>query len=46
MFNLPEPYHYINECLQELILKPVFQKVGLIEERRKTPEYEGNVKEI
>ena len=44
--TLPEPYRSINECLMELIIKPVFNKITQIEERRKTPEYEGNVKEV
>ena len=27
-------------------MKPVFQQVSVIEERKKTAEYEGNVKEV
>lgn len=44
--HLPQPYRFINECLTEQILLPVFDKITKIEERKKTPEYEGNVKEV
>lgn len=43
---LPQPYRFINKCLDQLIMKPVFNKITVIEERRKTPEYEGNIKEV
>ena len=29
-----------------MILKPVFNQITLIEEKKKTPEYEGNIKEV
>lgn len=44
--TLPQPYRFINKCLDQLILKPVFNQVTAIEEMRKTSEYEGNVKEV
>jgi hypothetical protein len=43
--QLPQPYRFINKCLQKMILAPVFNKITAIEEIRKTSEYEGNVKE-
>lgn len=44
--ELPQPYRFINKCLDQLILKPVFNQITIIEERKKTAEYEGNVKEV
>ena len=44
--KLPQPYRFLNECLDDLIMKPVFNEITSIEERKKTPEYEGNIKEI
>ena len=44
--KLPQPYRFLNECLQDLIMKPVFEQITTIEERKKTPEYEGNIKEV
>jgi hypothetical protein len=44
--QLPQPYRFINECLDNLIIKPVFNRITVIEEMRKTPEYEGNIKEV
>ena len=29
-----------------MIMRPVFNKITQIEERRKTSEYEGNIKEV
>ena len=29
-----------------MVLKPVFNQITLIEEKKKTPEYEGNIKEV
>lgn len=43
---LPQPYRFINKCLDALIMKPVFNSITNIEERKKTPEYEGNIKEV
>ena len=43
---LPQPYRFINKCLDALIMKPVFNTITNIEERKKTPEYEGNIKEV
>ena len=43
--ELPQPYKFINSCLQEMILKPVSQKITTIEDRKKTTEYEGFIKE-
>lgn len=44
--KLPQPYRFINKCLDQLILKPVFNQITIIEQRKKTPEYEGNLKEV
>ena len=43
--ELPQPYRFINKCLTEMILKPVDQAISKIEERKKTTEYEGFIKE-
>ena len=43
--ELPQPFKFINNCLQELILKPVSNKIAEIEERKTTSEYEGFIKE-
>ena len=43
--ELPQPYRFINKCLQDLILKPVSEAITKIEERKKTSEYEGFIKE-
>ena len=43
--ELPQPYRFVNKCLTELILKPVNQAITKIEERKKTTEYEGFIKE-
>jgi len=43
--ELPQPYRFINKCLQDLILNPVSEAITQIEERKKTTEYEGFVKE-
>ena len=32
--------------MDQLIMKPVFNQITVIEQRKKTPEYEGNLKEI
>ena len=31
---LPQPYRFINECLDEMVLKPVGERIKRIEERR------------
>ena len=43
--ELPQPYRFINKCLQDMILNPVSEAITKIEERKKTTEYEGFVKE-
>lgn len=43
--ELPQPYRFINKCLDDLILKPVSEAITKIEERKKTSEYEGFIKE-
>ena len=43
--ELPQPYRFINKCLTDMILKPVDQAITVIEERKKTTEYEGFIKE-
>jgi len=44
--QLPQPFRFINKCLDNLILHPVFEKIVLIEEKKKTPEYEGFLKDV
>ena len=44
--ELPQPYRFINNCLDQMILKPVFNQITIIERKKKTPEYEGNLKEV
>ena len=46
MDPLPQPYRFLHKCLDKLIMKPVYNQITIIEERRKTPEYEGNIKEV
>ena len=43
---LPQPYRFINKCMDQLIMKPVFNQITVIEQRKRTPEYEGNLKEV
>lgn len=43
--ELPQPFRFINNCLQELVLKPVSNEITKIEERKQTSEYEGFIKE-
>ena len=43
--ELPQPYRFINKCLQDMILNPVSEAITKIEERKKTTEYEGFIKE-
>ena len=43
--ELPQPYRFINKCLVDKILNPVSEAITKIEERKKTSEYEGFVKE-
>lgn len=43
--ELPQPYRFINKCLSDMILKPVAEKITEIEERKKTTEYEGFIRE-
>eukprot|EP00347_Sterkiella_histriomuscorum_P023831 403333237 len=44
--QLPQPFKFINTCLDLMILKPVFNKITQIEEHKKTPEYEGFLREV
>jgi hypothetical protein len=44
--QLPQPYRFINSCLDLLVLRPVFNQITLIEEKKKTTEYEGFLKEL
>lgn len=44
--QLPQPFRFINSCLDQLILKPVFAKISNIEDQKKTPEYEGLLREV
>lgn len=43
--ELPQPYRFINKCLVDLIMNPVSEAITKIEERKKTSEYEGFIKE-
>ena len=44
--QLPQPFKFINTCLDLMIMKPVFNKITQIEEHKKTPEYEGFLREV
>jgi hypothetical protein len=44
--ELPQPYRFIHKTFDQLIMKPVFNQITNIEQRKKTAEYEGNVKEV
>lgn len=44
--ELPQPYRFINKLLDQHIMKPVFNRITEIERQKKTPEYEGNLKEV
>lgn len=44
--NLPEPYNFINDCLENMIIRSAFEKILAIEKKKLTPEYEGNLKTI
>ena len=44
--QLPQPYRFINSCLDLLIMRPVFNAITQIEESKKTTEYEGLLKEL
>ena len=44
--ELPQPYRFINKLVSESIMKPVSNAITLIEERKKTTEYEGFIKEV
>jgi hypothetical protein len=43
--ELPQPFRFVNKCLNDMILKPVSDAITKIEERKKTTEYEGFIKE-
>ena len=43
--ELPQPFRFINTCLDEMIMKPVANEITKIEERKQTSEYEGFIKE-
>jgi hypothetical protein len=42
--ELPQPFRFVNKCLDEMIMKPVWNQISKIEERKKTSEYEGFLK--
>lgn len=44
--QLPQPYRFINSCLDLMIMRPVFNAITQIEESKKTQEYEGLLKEL
>ena len=43
--ELPQPFRFVNKCLDEMIMKPVMQAIAKIEDRKKTSEYEGFLRE-
>lgn len=43
---LPEPYNFICQCLENLIIKNAFEKIIHIEQKKKNPEYEGQLKTV
>jgi hypothetical protein len=42
--SLPQPLRFIRECFDDLVLGSLYDRITEIEEIRKTPEYEGNIK--
>ncbi|CAI2381989.1 unnamed protein product [Moneuplotes crassus] len=44
--KLPDPYNFINKCLENMILKNAFEKILAIEKKKLSPEYEGFLKTI
>ena len=43
---LPQPYRFIDRCLNELIMNKVYEQVFEIEKYKSDANYEGSVKEI
>ena len=43
---LPQPYRFINRCLNEMIMNKVYEQVFEIEKFKSNANYEGAVKEI
>jgi len=43
---LPQPYRFINRCLNEMIMNKVYEQVFEIEKYKSNVNYEGSVKEI
>jgi hypothetical protein len=44
--ELPQPFRFLDKCLENQILAPVFNMITTIEEKKLTPEYEGYLKEV
>ena len=44
--RLPQPFRFIDQCLQDLIVMPAMEQITRIEDKKRTPEYEGFLKEI
>ena len=43
---LPEPYNFISQWLESLIIKNAFERIIQIEQKKKNPEYEGMLKTV
>jgi hypothetical protein len=44
--SLPEPFNFISDCLEDLIVKNAFERIVQIEKKKQTPEYEGFLKTV
>lgn len=44
--TLPQPYRFLDKCLQQMILQPVYQSIFTIEKQKNDPNYEGQLKEF
>jgi hypothetical protein len=44
--TLPEPFDFIDEWLEDMIIKQAFERIVTIEKKKKTPEYEGFLKTV
>ena len=44
--QLPQPFRFIANCLDLLVMRPVYNTITSIEEQKKTTEYEGYLREL
>ena len=44
--KLPQPYRFIDKCLNQEILRQLYEKVFEIEKYKNDPNYEGSLKEF